>query len=88
MRTLQIRCAAYEALVKCLKQCPETNGEYKESMRTLNTEVNTQKDRISELEKNVYRVDELTKENTNLMTKLTNLCKQMDKAKADAIDEF
>ena len=88
MRTLQIRCAAYVALVTCLKQCLETNGEYKEFLRTLNAEVNTQKDRISELEKNVYWVDELTKENTNLMTKLTNLRKQMDKAKADAVDEF
>lgn len=53
-------------------------------MPTLNTKVNTQKARINELEKSIYQVDELTKENTNL----TNLHKQMDKAKADAINEF
>ena len=58
--------------------------KYKESMPTLNTKVNTQKARINELEKSIYQVDELTKENTNL----TNLHKQMDKAKADAINEF
>lgn len=53
-------------------------------MPTLNTKVNTQKARINELEKSAYQVYELTKENTNL----TNLHKQMDKAKADAINEF
>nr|POF02642.1 hypothetical protein CFP56_39622 [Quercus suber] len=58
--------------------------EYKESMPTLSAKVNTQKVRISELEKSACQVDELTKENTNL----TNLHKQMDKAKVDVVDDF
>ena len=88
MRALLIRCATQKASVKCLKNRLEIDGDritkYKESMPTLNTKVNTQKARINELEKSIYQVDELTKENTNL----TNLHKQMDKAKADAINEF
>lgn len=47
-----------------------------------------QKARITELEKNARQVEELTKENSNLMTELAALCEHVERIKADAIVEF
>lgn len=77
MRALQIRCTSQEASVGCLKAHQASDKEkitqYKEAMQTLNAESKAQKARITELEKNACRVEELTKENSNLMTKLAAL---------------
>ena len=57
-------------------------------MRTLNAEIKAQKARITELEKNACRVEELTKENSNLTTELVALYEHVERIKADAIAEF
>ena len=62
--------------------------QYIEAMRTLNAEIKAQKARITELEKNARRVEELTKENSNLTTELVALYEHVERIKADAIAEF
>ena len=57
-------------------------------MWTLNAEIKAQKARITELEKNARRVEELTKENSNLTTELVALYEHVERIKADAIAEF
>ena len=57
-------------------------------MWTLNAEIKAQKARITELEKNARRVEELTKENSNLTTELVALYEHVERIKADAISEF
>ena len=47
-----------------------------------------QKARITKLEKNARQVEELTKENSNLVTELVALCEHVERIKADAIAEF
>lgn len=65
-RSLQIRCVEHKASVKHLNKLQDSDGdriaEYKEAMHNLNIEINTQRARISELEKSACQVDELTKE--------------------------
>ena len=57
-------------------------------MWTLNAEIKAQKARITELEKNARRVEELTKENSNLTTELVALYEHVERIKVDAIAEF
>ena len=92
MRALQIRCTSQEAFVGRLKAHQASDKEkitqYKEAMRTLNVEIKAQKARITELKKNARRVEELTKENSNLTTELAALCEHVERIKADAIAKF
>ena len=92
MRAFQIRCTLQEASVGCLKAHQASDREkitqYIEAMWTLNAEIKAQKARITELEKNARRVEELTKENSNLTTELVALYEHVERIKADAIAEF
>nr|POE54674.1 hypothetical protein CFP56_25034 [Quercus suber] len=80
------------AVVKRLKTHLETEGdqikEYKEPIYLLNGEVNTQKAKVTQLEGIARRVEELTKANTNLTTELTIFHEEIDKVKANTIEEF
>lgn len=79
-------------MVKRLKTHLETEGdqikEYKEPIYLLNGEVNTQKAKVTQLEGITRRVEELTKANTNLTTELTVFREEIDKVKADTIEDF
>ncbi|KAK9986696.1 hypothetical protein SO802_031647 [Lithocarpus litseifolius] len=92
MRALQIRRFAQEAMVKCLKTHLANKGdqikECKEAIHLLNREVNTYKAKVTQLEGIARWVEELTKANTNLTTELTAFHEQVDKVKADTIEEF
>ena len=75
--------------VKCLRSQLETEEEtlkkFKESLQNLNTELNEQKDKV---QGSVCQVEEVTKENSNIKTKLTALCKHMDKIRDEAFTEL
>ena len=92
MRALQIKCTLQEASVGCSKAHQASDNEkitqYIEAMRTLKADIKAQKARITELEKNARRVEELTKENSNLTTELVALYEHVERIKADAIAEF
>ena len=89
MRALQIRWTTKEESVKCLKSHleieEETLKKFKESLQTLNAEHNDQKDKM---QGSARQVEEVTKENSNLKTKLTALCKHMDKIRDEAFTEL
>lgn len=61
---------------------------YKEAMQNLNDNVKEQNEKLSQLEGNAYRAEELQKVNTNLVTELTAFRKQIDQVKAHAVAEF
>ena len=75
--------------VKCLRSCleveEETSKKFKESFQNLNTELNEQKDKV---QRSACQVEEVTKKNSNLKTKLTSLHKHMDKIRDEAVTEL
>lgn len=79
-------------VVKCLRtRLAERIDQlkvYKEAIRTFNREVNAQKDKVSQLEGAAYQVEELTKSNTNLTIEVAALRDQVDKVRANAMEEF
>ncbi|XP_030959916.1 uncharacterized protein LOC115981728 [Quercus lobata] len=89
MRTLQIRWIDKEASVKCLRNRLETKEEtlkkFKESLQTLNTKLKKQKDKV---QGSTREVKDVTKENSNLKTKLTALHKHVDKVRNEAVTEL
>lgn len=89
MRALQIKCAALQAMVKhlCTRMATDSKDlkKFKDALRLLNGEVNDYK---AQLEGGACRVEELTKANTNLTIELATLCEQVDKTKANAVEEF
>ena len=89
MRTFQDRCVANEGVIRryCKRKEIENKerDQYKEAVRTLNTELTA---KLTLLKKETRRHEEVEKMNTNLTMELAALCKQMDKAKADAVAAF
>ena len=75
--------------VKCLRSYleveEETSKKFKESFQNLNTELNKQKDKV---QRSACQVEEVTKKNSNLKTKLTSLHKHMDKIRDEAVTEL
>ena len=75
--------------VKCLRSHLETKEEtskkFKESFQDLNTELNEQKDKV---QRSAYQIEEVTKKNSNLKTKLTALRKHMDKIMDEVVTEL
>ena len=63
----------------------ETSKKFKESFQNLNTELNEQKDKV---QRSAYQIEEVTKKNSNLKTKLTALRKHMDKIMDDVVTEL
>ena len=59
--------------------------QYKEIVRTLNTELAA---KLALLKEKTHHHEEVEKSNANLTTKLATLRKQMDMAKADAVAAF
>ena len=59
--------------------------KFNESLQKLNIELNKQKDKV---QGSTCQVKEVTKENSNLKTKLTALCKHMDKIRDEAVTEL
>ena len=89
MRTFQDKCVANEGVIRryCKRQEIENKerDRYKEAARTLNTKLTA---KLTLLKEETRRHEEVEKMNTNLTTELAALCKQMDKAKADAVVAF
>ena len=89
MRTFQDRCVANEGVIQqyCKHQEIENKerDQYKEVAHTLNTELTA---KLTLLKEETRHHEEVEKMNTNLTTELAALCKQMDKAKADAVVAF
>ena len=75
--------------VKCLRSHLETKEEtskkFKESFQNLNTELNEQKDKV---QRSACQIEEVTKKNSNLKTKLTTLRKHVDKVGDEAVIEL
>ena len=75
--------------VKCLRSHLETEEEtskkFKESFQNLNTELNEQKDKV---QRSACQIEEVTKKNSNLKTKLTALRKHMDKIMDEVVTEL
>ena len=92
MRALQIQCAAKEAIVKCLRTYLEEESDqlkkYKEGARTLNNEVKALMEQVKKLDGATCRTEELTKANAILTAEVTSLRDSIDKAKANAIEEY
>lgn len=61
---------------------------YKEAMQNPNDNVKEQNEKLGQLEGSAHRAEELQKVNTNLVTELTALRKQIDQVKANAIAKF
>ena len=86
MKAFQDRCVANKGVIwRFCKRQEIKNKErdlYKEAIRTLNTEL---MEKLALLKEETRRHEEAKKVKTNLITELVALCKQMDKAKVNAM---
>ena len=89
IKALQDRCIAKEGVIRRYRKYQDyktkERNQYEEVVRTLNTELIV---KLTLLEKETRRREELEKANTKLMMELATFGKQMEKAKADAIAGF
>ena len=89
IRALQDRCITNEGVIRRYCKCQEIENnkwdQYKEAIYILNEELMAT---TAKLKEESRLREEAEKVKADLATKLTTLCGQMEKAKADALAKF
>uniref|UniRef100_A0A7N2MAW6 Sodium/calcium exchanger membrane region domain-containing protein n=1 Tax=Quercus lobata TaxID=97700 RepID=A0A7N2MAW6_QUELO len=85
----QFYSVIHRQALKCrLEEESDQLKKYKEGTRTLHSKVKALTKQVKKLDGATHRDKELTKANSILTTGVTSLRKSMDKAKADAVEEY